>query len=296
MFGYVRPRTDELRLKDYDRYRAAYCGLCRALGKQYGFPARFLVNYDLTFLYLLRTACEPAAETGLCWCPARVCGRKRCIRDPEGYAPVADATVILCYHKLQDTIRDSGFFRRTGARILKCLYTRAYRRASRRRPELAALAREQMQILAELEREKCPGIDGPADAFASMIRGCAADIPQQELRRPMETVLYHVGRYLYLCDALDDLKQDLKTDSYNPLRYRFEPEENGLKEADSQYLTQLMDSTLNLAGAALALLPARSSGPLLENIIYLGLPAVYSGVRAGRFHKNKRESLKGVNP
>ena len=53
MFGYIRPRRDTLLVRDYDRYRAAYCGLCRALGKRCGFAARFLVSYDMTFLYLL---------------------------------------------------------------------------------------------------------------------------------------------------------------------------------------------------------------------------------------------------
>ena len=39
MFGYIRPRRDTLLVRDYDRYRAAYCGLCRALGKRCGFAA-----------------------------------------------------------------------------------------------------------------------------------------------------------------------------------------------------------------------------------------------------------------
>ena len=33
MFGYVRPRTDLLTPQDRERYRAAYCGLCRALAR-----------------------------------------------------------------------------------------------------------------------------------------------------------------------------------------------------------------------------------------------------------------------
>lgn len=28
MFGYVRPVRDELKCRDFDLYRAAYCGLC----------------------------------------------------------------------------------------------------------------------------------------------------------------------------------------------------------------------------------------------------------------------------
>jgi hypothetical protein len=31
MFGYVRPYRDELKVKDYELYRAVYCGLCHSL-------------------------------------------------------------------------------------------------------------------------------------------------------------------------------------------------------------------------------------------------------------------------
>ena len=51
MFGYVLPRRDRLSEEAQARYHAAYCGLCRALKLEYGFAARFLVNYDMTFLY-----------------------------------------------------------------------------------------------------------------------------------------------------------------------------------------------------------------------------------------------------
>ena len=53
MFGYVRPLRAELKVKTLEQYQAAYCGLCRTLGKEFGFAARFTVSYDLVFLYLL---------------------------------------------------------------------------------------------------------------------------------------------------------------------------------------------------------------------------------------------------
>ena len=66
MFGYVRPRRDELRMREYDRYHAAYCGVCRSLGREYGFFSRFLVNYDMTFLYLLLASVEAAKPNASC--------------------------------------------------------------------------------------------------------------------------------------------------------------------------------------------------------------------------------------
>ena len=288
MFGYVRPRRDLLEQADLEAYQAAYCGLCRALGKRYGFAARFLVNYDMSFLYLLRSSAAEPAAISRCWCPARVCGSKPCIRDDEALAPAAACTVILSVEKLRDNIRDEGFFRALPYRLAALLYRRAYRRAAGELPDLAALGEKQLKELHALEEAKSPSIDATADAFARIVAGCAEDLKDPALRRPMEQLLYQTGRFLYLADALDDLSEDCKKDAYNPLRYRFATENGRLSEADQQYLTQLTDASVNLAGAALALLPMRSHEKLLENILYLGLPAVLAAVRAGRFNARDR--------
>ena len=53
MFGYVRPVRPELKCKDFDLYRATYCGLCRCLRRRFGLIAPMLLNFDFTFLTLL---------------------------------------------------------------------------------------------------------------------------------------------------------------------------------------------------------------------------------------------------
>ncbi len=296
MFGYVRPRRDLLEQKELESYQAAYCGLCRALGKGYGFAARFLVNYDMTFLYLLRSSVDRPSERACRWCPARVLGKKPCTLDAEGYEAVAACTVILAMEKLRDNVRDEGFFRSLPYRALLLLYRRAGQRAAKRMPELAALTSAQLSALHALETAHSPSIDAAADAFARITEACAGDVKNPVLRRPMEQILYHTGRFLYLADALDDLKRDCDRDAYNPLRFRFSPEQGTLPEADLDYLTQLTDSSVNLAGAALALLPVKAHGGLLENIIYFGFPAVFAAVKAGKFrNRAKMRPIKEKN-
>lgn len=289
MFGYVRPLRDELKLRDYDAYRAAYCGLCRAMGRSYGFLARFLVNYDMTFLYLLRASTREEAERRRCHCPAGLCRRETCVCDEEGYEPVAAYNLILCRHKLRDNVRDSGFFRGLPYRLAALALRRPCRRAARRFPAYDCLVREQLARLAELEAEQSPQMDAAADTFARLTAGCVSDVSAPELRRPMEALLYQLGRFIYLTDALDDLAEDCKKQNYNPLRFRFSPREGKLAPADLDYLTQLTEASVNLAGAALELLPMQSHRLLLENVIYLGLPAVFAAVRQGRFQSRKKE-------
>ena len=53
MFGYVLALEDQLTPEAWQRYRGAYCGLCRTLGERYGTVSQFILNYDLTFLAIL---------------------------------------------------------------------------------------------------------------------------------------------------------------------------------------------------------------------------------------------------
>ena len=47
---------DELKVKDYNDFKAYYCGLCKSLGNKYNQFVRFGLNYDLTFLAVLLVA------------------------------------------------------------------------------------------------------------------------------------------------------------------------------------------------------------------------------------------------
>lgn len=288
MFGYVRPRKDELKLRDYDTYHAAYCGLCRAMGKTYGFRARMLVNYDMTFLYLLRSALQLPGESRRCFCPANPLRRKQCACDEAAFAPVTAYNVILCYEKLNDVILDSGFFRSLAPRIGRRLLKRAYKKAARLQPSFARLTTQKLSELHTLESSQSDSIDATADTFASIVAGCAADYEDPAIRRPMQTVLYQVGRFLYLADAMDDLSEDCHKNRYNPLRYRFHPEDGALTDTDSEYLRQLTDTSVNIAGSALSLLPLKCHSELLENIIFLGLPAVFTAVLRKTFRPRDR--------
>lgn len=49
MFGYVTPCKMELKIKEYEKFRAYYCGLCKTIKKDYGELPRITINYDMTF-------------------------------------------------------------------------------------------------------------------------------------------------------------------------------------------------------------------------------------------------------
>ncbi len=283
MFGYVRPLQEELKVRDLRIWQADYCGLCRCLGKRYGFFARFLLSYDMTFLYGFLTMDREPEPPERRWCPAGVVCRKPCRRQDAAMEYAADLTILLMWWKLRDELQDGGVFRRFGARLALLLYRRAYRRAAAALPEQDALIRMQLQRLGELERTQSDSIDRTADAFAKILQGCAAWWQNSRQRRPAEQALYQIGRYVYLADALDDLGRDCKNGSYNPLRFRFAVENGVLKPEDKAYLLQVMDVSIDLAGAAFELMKRSRRGAVTENIIYYGLRAFLNAFSVGIF-------------
>lgn len=288
MFGYVRPRKDQLKICDYDRYRAAYCGLCRSLGKNFGFAYRFFVNYDMTFLYFLLSSNSPECGRGKCCCPANPICRKQCYEFDSVLAEVSAMDVILCHWKLSDAIQDSNAFKSILFRAARLITKRGYLKAAKANPAFDALAESQLSALSRLEQGECSSIDRTADTFAGLLKGCAAGIAEDEIRRPTEQLLYHVGRFIYLADALDDLAEDCKKGNYNPLRYRFSTKNGKLSAEDLTEFKQTLEQSISLAGAALELLPLKSAGDILKNTIYLGLPTVLKAVSEGTFHSKDK--------
>ena len=106
-----------------------------------------------------------------------------------------------------------------------------------------------------------------------------------ERDRPVELLLYHVGRWIYLADARDDLEEDRNTGSYNPLLLRFD----GV--CDDALLSTTMKHSLNMACSALSVLDLGSRAGILENILYLGLPAVQKCIFDGSWTEVKKQKI-----
>lgn len=287
MFGYILPRKDKLSENAAERYRGAYCGLCNCLKEHYGFRGRFLVNYDMTFLYFLLRTGQPGA-LGRCSCPARPFCKKTCMETDPVLEYAAHLSVLFFYWKLHDTALDGGFVKRWAAKLGQRFYRRAYRRAAKELPELDMQFSERLEHLQKLEEANCPSFDRAADAFAQLLCACAEKAEHPE-HRAVGQVLYHVGRYLYLVDALEDLPKDVKKGNYNPLRYRYSLDNDTLHASDKAQLLDTMEASISLAASAFELLSPRPDEEIIRNVIYYGLSAVLNAVAEGTFRKRSKK-------
>lgn len=291
MFGYVRAGEDSLPPEAKEAYEAVYCGLCHTLKDRYGTVSRLFLNYDFVFLAML-LAPEEAKGTAECLkCPLHPARGKRVCRGEAWMELAAGESVILSWWKLQDTVMDGGLFSRLGARLLRLLLGPGYKKARTAHPEFDAGTARLLEELRKLERMKSDSIDRPADCFARLLQAAAPFSGEDALDRPRQQLLYHLGRWIYLTDAVDDLPADQKAGSYNPVAERF-PD---WSQEDQSYLRRSMDHSLALVGAAFQLLPRNPWSMVTENIIYSGLPGVEELVFSGKWreHQKKRRRNNG---
>ena len=283
MFGYVRPLRPELKCRDFDLYRATYCGLCRSLRRRYGLVAPMLLNFDFTFLALLLWEAEPSFHPCRGRCHANPLIRKPMCPDSPALELAADITVLLAWWKLRDSVADEGLWRGMPARLLSGVLYPSYGKAARLRPEFDQTTRSCLEELAGLEREGCSSIDRTADTFARILQAAAPG--EGEQGRILRQLLYHLGRWIYLIDARDDLAEDRQAGRYNPIALRYGP------EGDDQALKQTLDHSLALMGAAFQLGEFGCRRPVLENILYLGLPLVQRAVFDGSWAQIKKQKI-----
>jgi hypothetical protein len=290
MYGYVRPLKGELKVSQYESFRAVYCGLCHELKRRYGPAARFLVNYDFTFLaMLLYGGQEPGCEMRCC--PVSWRRKHRCLCSCPELGVAADYTVILAWWKLRDGAHDERLFKGLGFRLASVILHGAYRKAKKAQSEFADTAEQRLLELDVLEADRCPSIDRMAEKFALILQSVADGVSDVGRRRVLDELLYHIGRIVYILDAVDDLAEDYNQRRYNPLVYRFSAQSGVLSDADRDSLRLTLRHSYNSVSSAFALLPKNPWTDILANTLYLGLPWVAEMVFSGRWKEQKEISI-----
>jgi hypothetical protein len=274
LFGYVKPYKSEMKIKEFDTYKAVYCGLCKRLGKVYGPFARLTLSYDFTFLAIVSSGLNPE------FCGFRV---ERCIYNPlkkkaclvpcHDLTFSASAAMVMFYYKLKDNYEDGGLKEKLLSLCLMPFAGSARKKAMKEYPHLEELVKQCMDNQYEVEHSDTLSIDRAAEPSASALSGICemlADDPVQ--KKVLGRLGYLLGRYVYFIDALDDLEDDIKTGSYNIFYKKFSAEGPvGDTAPIHAYARETINLTVGQIAAAYELLDFKRYKPILDNIIYLGL-------------------------
>lgn len=274
MFGYIRPVKDKLSEEELNGFRAAYCGLCHCLRRRGGFAASFLINYDFTFLAMLLSL---RGETAVCSrrCIAHPFRKRLCRCASESFDAAADMSIILGWLKLRDDINDDGFFRALPSVLASFALRRAFKKACAAQPIFAEKAVSLLTKLSCLEKSGSKSLDETADSFAQVLSMAAGE---GEGSRVLSYLFYHVGRLIYILDAIDDLPDDLRSGAYNAVAMRFSLNSAEISQEAAESLDVTIRHSINLIASDFQLLSKTEYSGILSNIIYFGIPTVASEV------------------
>ena len=274
MFGYVKVNSAELKVKEYELYRGAYCGLCRSMGKCTGQCSRMTLNYDFVFLALVRLAIVPEK---VCFkqrrCLAHPLKKRNSMERNQALDYCSAASAILNYQKVADDIADEKGLKRLKARLAMPLVAHARRKALKRFPqlkELDASVDERLAKLAEIEKSKCGSVDIPAACFGEILGEIMSFGFEGADRRIAYELGKNIGAWIYIADAIDDMEADLKKGRYNPFLELY-----GGRIPDGEELESIFFAVKNhLYGAEAAVDLIDGDGSvknIIQNIIYLGI-------------------------
>lgn len=274
MFGYVVAHKPELKMREFHKYKAYYCGLCKVLREKYGFLGQMTLTYDMTFLVILLTSLyenESKVEEQRCIVhPMKK--QKMLYNEITEYA--ADMNIVLTYFKMVDDWKDEkSKVGLTGVHALR----KTYLKLEEKYPEKCRQIQKCMRLLNRCEARQEENIDLAARYFGELMSELLVykkDVWEKTLRR----MGFYLGKFIYIMDAYDDVEKDMEQGNYNALIPLY-----GKTDFDN-ICQDMLNCVLAECTIQFERLPCVEDAEILRNILYAG---VWS-----RFDKKLKEKYK----
>lgn len=269
MFGYIVPNKAELKIKEYDVYRAYYCGVCRALRRFSGYRGAAFLRYDMAFLALVLNGVYEEGER---------CALSRCVchaakKHPEVTDVYSDYTakmcVILSYYKCLDDFYDD----KSCLKLFAALAIRE--KAKKAMKEYPKKGENMKAALEDVKKYEGISLDEAAGAFGRVLGEVFTpndDIFKNDLYR----LGFYLGKFIYILDSYEDIAEDIKRKRPNPLIPIYEKENF---ESECENYLNMMGAE---CAAAFERLPIVKNEEILRNIIYGGIWQRYEKIRFER--------------
>ena len=278
MLGVMTVRKDELKFREFDRYRGFYCGLCRAIGKRCGKACRMALSFEMTFLSMLLTSLyEPETGSEMRRCAFHLI-EKRLMLGNEAIDYCADLSALISYYDLRDGWEDE---KRVDRLAESELLKKAAKRAGEALPRQREAVERYVANLHEVERKNDMNLDAAANLSGELL-GELYVWKQDFYERDLRELGFYLGKFIYLCDSFEDVEQDIKKKNYNPLAERF-----GRPEFEAESRVMLEDMMAR-ACRAFERLPLIEDAPIMRNILYSGIWLRFEGACERRKAKSKQ--------
>ena len=272
MLGYVKADKPNLKMGDYEVYRAIYCSLCNALGRNYSVFARLLLSYDFALAAVLRFALrEESCVFDRRRCPLNPSKKCSFCRSREELDFCAHCVIIIAYYKLKDNLSDRGLFKKIASVLAFPFVSLMHKKAKRLAPDIERIIRESVDAQAKAEEKADCLIDEAAHPSADAL-GKIFAYGSGGNWQELYDLGYLTGRYIYILDAADDYEDDVRKGNFNPFINEFgvscTPE---IMAEFSQRAEKLLNQTQAQLLEAKDKIEFRRFGAIIENILFQGL-------------------------
>ena len=286
MFGYVTPLKPELKIREYESFKSYYCGICMHIKDGFGNIPRMSLNYDMTFLGLLLDGLHKEERSfKIQRCIAHPLKKKPMIVNNKALAYAAAMNVSLVYYKLLDDVADDRSMKSKVSSIILSPYKSKF---NRNVTIINDIIEENLKKLSYLEVEKrFSSIDEIAHPFSEIVGKILNLYPEEfegdseEIRGNLYELGYSLGKWIYIIDALDDLKEDMEKNKFNPINYLYNTHNKTYKELMGEIRDRMEFTIFNCGYTcrnALENLPIKRNKEILENIISLGMMDKYTKI------------------
>lgn len=286
MFGYVTPLKGELKVKEYELFRAYYCGICNSIKRDFGNIPRMTLNYDMTFLAILldglnKSKIDIIHKT----CIAHPINKRNIVIDNKATSYAAAMNISLFYFKVLDDVKDDNDLR---SKFLSLALSPYKRKFSHSVKKINDIIESNLTILSNYEDKKnFSSIDEICHPFSVIVGEILKNYPyeiendSEEVRMHLYNLGYGLGKWIYLIDALDDLKEDMKKNKFNPINYLYNVNNLSYEEFILEIKDRIEFNILSCGcrcKESLEELNLHKNKDVLENIINLGMMDRYLAI------------------
>ena len=189
------------------------CGLCFSTKKLVGNIPRMTITNDINcFNILFHSILDVDVKIEHKKCFSSPFKKRTVIEMTELTDKLSLANVLLTYWNIHDDVVDGD----KGKKLIESVYKKYHKKAQPQVQELDDLIAKRYNQLRELEKGDCASIDMVSDSFAMLSQDFCNFVLGEKSSDYAQVLCYNLGKWIYLIDALDDAKKDLKSGNYNP--------------------------------------------------------------------------------
>lgn len=218
MFGYVKPCRLELKVKDYEKFKAYYCGLCHSIKNLYGNLPRFALNYDMTFLGILLDGLNNEKINSVPFnCAIHPLKKRILIKDNKALEFSAHMNVILSYYKMLDDVNDDNSIKsKVSYNVFKIYINKYIKELNEIALDICFYLRELSINESSKEIKTLDELSHPFNHLTGLIMSYYYK-DNDDIKNHLYNIGYNLGKWIYIIDAYDDLEKDIKYNKFNAL-------------------------------------------------------------------------------